>query len=66
MQIDLTKEDLDELLERVKDYKHFLESDDISGQGRKYLMEELSSVVLLLIDEVTKLRRKINQLKTTP
>jgi len=64
MQIDLTKEDLDELAEKVKDYKHFLESDDFSEQGRKYLMEELSSVVLLLIDEVTKLQRKINQLKT--
>ena len=48
MQIDLTKEDLDELAERVKDYKRFLESDDFSEQGRKYLMEELSSVLLIL------------------
>ena len=63
MQIDLTKEDMDELAERIKDYKYFLESDDFSEQGRKYLMEELSAVVLLLIDEVKKLQRRINQLK---
>lgn len=63
MEIDLTKEDMDELAEKVNDYKHFLESDDFSAQGRKYLMEELSSVVLLLIDEVQKLQREIRQHK---
>ena len=63
MEIDLTKEDMDELAEKVNDYKRFLESDDFSAQGRKYLMEELSSVVLLLIDEVQKLQREIRQHK---
>ncbi len=63
MQIDLTNEDMDEFIEKVKDYKFFLESGDFSAQGRKCLMEELSSVVLLLIDEVKKLQREIHQLK---
>lgn len=63
MEIDLTKEDMDELAEKVNDYKRFLESDNFSAQGRKYLMEELSSVVLLLIDEVQKLQREIRQHK---
>ena len=63
MQVDLTNEDMDEFTEKVKDYKCFLESEDFSAQGRKYLMEELSSVVLLLIGEVKKLQREIHQLK---
>ena len=63
MQIGLTKEDMDVIAEKVKDYKSFLESDDFSAQGRKYLMEELSSVVLLLIDEVQKLQHELQQLK---
>lgn len=65
MQIDLTKEELDEIAEKVKDYKSFLESDNFSAQGRKYLMDELAPVVLLLIDEVQKLQREIHRLKKT-
>ena len=63
MQIDITNEDMDEFTDKVKDYKCFLESDDFSAQGRRYLMEELSSIVLLLIDEVKKLQCEIHQLK---
>lgn len=63
MEIGLTNEEMDAIVEKVKDYKSFIESDDFSAQGRKYLMEELSPFVLLLIDEVKRLRREIQQLK---
>lgn len=63
MQIDLTKEDIEDLANRALSYKQLLESDDFSAQGRKYLIDDLASVVLLLIDEVRKLEREIDRLK---
>ena len=64
MQIDLNKEDVDELVERFSDYKKFLESGDFSEDGKRMLIENQFCVVLMLKDEIKKLQREIKLLKT--
>ena len=65
MQIDLNKEDVDELVERFSDYKKFFESGDFSEDGKRMLVENQFCVVLMLKDEIKKLQREIKLLKTT-
>ena len=64
MQVDLDKEDVDELVERFSDYKKFFESGDFSEDGKRILLENQFCVILMLKDEIKKLQREIQHLKT--
>ena len=63
MQVDLNKEDVDELVERASDYKRFLEDESFSPSSRKELLDSLLYVVLLLRDEIKQLQTEVNSLK---
>ena len=64
MSIDWNKEDLEDLVSRIKDYKDFLSSKDFTEEGKKSVLDEMFATVLMLSDEIKKLQREVSELQT--
>lgn len=60
---DLTKEDVEDLVRRIKDYKDFLSSKDFSEAGKQSVLDEMFTIVLLLNNEIKKLQQEVSELK---
>lgn len=60
---DLTKEDIEDLVRRIKDYKDFLSSKDFSEAGKQSVLDEMFTIVLLLNNEIKKLQQEVSELK---
>ena len=62
---DLTREDIEDLVRRIKEYKDFLSSKDFSEAGKKSVLDEMFTSVLLLNNEIKKLQHEVFELKRT-
>ena len=62
---DLTREDVEDLVRRIKEYKDFLSSKDFSEAGKQSVLDEMFTSVLLLNNEIKKLQHEVFELKRT-
>ena len=62
---DLTREDVEDLVRRIKEYKDFLSSKDFSEAGKQSVLDEMFTSVLLLNNGIKKLQHEVFELKRT-
>ena len=63
-EFDWSKEDVENLVRRIKDYKEFLSSKDFSEEGKQSVLNEMFATVLLLNNEIKRLEREVSELKS--